>query len=648
VIVNFSGAFVSNIVDVYYAGFNSNQNNNHCGFPISTSSFTGVNQSIVTVDVVPQVNIISPPNPNNILSLPNGNNTGVVAVYSCDTSTYQGGANTIDQVVDVFQQRFGGALRGLIIQYCCWLETDFYRLSAVTGNCCNASNSGIATMSYPPGPFCIGSGQVIPLFTGDSSGTFISDPPSLPIDPATGLVDLSTASPGTYIVTYTVAANCIPNVYTDTIVINNGSASAPSFSYPNPLCIGAGPQAVQPLSGFIAGGVFNSTPAGLVINPSTGVIDLNASQSGIYSISYIAPSGICGPGQSFTFPGLSILSSQLPYSIVASDSCNLNALNVQLSGSAGVQSITWNMGDPAGGASNIVNGSTNVHQYSQPGNYVITAIVQTLCGPDTIRRNIQSVAPTDAVLSFSYPDDPCRTGNLAPITVAGFATGGVFSSTPALPINSSNGIIGDIGNLSGVFTITYTYPGFGCITPGTSSFDLNITAPVSGGSIIPSEANILKGDTIQIVASGLLDYSWQPGEGLSCTNCDSPLAYPEESTIYTVSGTNSQGCLISDTILIKVDIKCNEVFAPDIFSPNGAGPLSNEKFCVYSNCSAIFNLVIFDRWGQQIFSSNEIENCWDGSYQGKEVPSGVYAYDLYLEQLDGVIISKKGTIRIIR
>jgi len=141
--VTFSGPFVGNITDVYYAGFNSSVGNNHCGFPIFTSSINGVNPALVTIDVAPPVNIISPPNPNNILNQPNGFNFGVICVASCDTSTWQGGCNTIDQVLDVFQTRFGGSLRGLKVQYCCWSDSLPYRLSSVTGSCCS-STSGIA------------------------------------------------------------------------------------------------------------------------------------------------------------------------------------------------------------------------------------------------------------------------------------------------------------------------------------------------------------------------------------------------------------------------------------------------------------------------------------------------------------------------
>jgi gliding motility-associated-like protein len=135
--VTFSGPFVNSVTEVLYAGFNSAQNNNNCGFPINTSSFTGINTSILTVNVVPPVTIISPPNPN-YFNLTNGNNTGIVCLASCDVNSNQGGCNTVDQVLAYFQNQFGGVLRGLNVQYPCWLSGANYTVSAQTGNCCGA------------------------------------------------------------------------------------------------------------------------------------------------------------------------------------------------------------------------------------------------------------------------------------------------------------------------------------------------------------------------------------------------------------------------------------------------------------------------------------------------------------------------------
>jgi gliding motility-associated-like protein len=58
--------------------------------------------------------------------------------------------------------------------------------------------------------------------------------------------------------------------------------------------------------------------------------------------------------------------------------------------------------------------------------------------------------------------------------------------------------------------------------------------------------------------------------------------------------------------------------------------------------------VIYNRWGEPIFETNNISNCWDGTYNGEGVQTGVYAYNLYLIQLDGKVVNKKGTITVVK
>ena len=144
--VTFSGPFVNSVTEVLYAGFNSAQNNNNCGFAINTSSFTGINTSILTVNVAPPVTIISPPNPN-YFNIPNGWNNGIICLYSCNVDANQGGCNTVDQVLAYFQSQFGGVLRGLNVQYPCWLSGTNYTVSAQTGNCCGACLPNAVTVN---------------------------------------------------------------------------------------------------------------------------------------------------------------------------------------------------------------------------------------------------------------------------------------------------------------------------------------------------------------------------------------------------------------------------------------------------------------------------------------------------------------------
>lgn len=144
--VTFTGPFAGNVTEVLYAGLNSAQNNNNCGFPITTSSFTGIDPAVVDVEVYPPVTVISPPNPD-YFNLPNGWNQGIICLFTCDLNTNQGGCNTVDQVVAYFQSQFGGTLRGLDVQYACWTPSAPRTISSITGACCGICPTTSSTSS---------------------------------------------------------------------------------------------------------------------------------------------------------------------------------------------------------------------------------------------------------------------------------------------------------------------------------------------------------------------------------------------------------------------------------------------------------------------------------------------------------------------
>jgi gliding motility-associated-like protein len=130
VLVNISGPFVGNITEVLYAGFNSNQNNNHCGLGNFTTSISGVNPSIVQVLTAPTMDYR--PEHQNGQAYTSSLMVGVSG--QCDTIYYAGGGNTPDEVVAYFLDAFSGNLRFHHTQYNCWL-TEIYDLSD-GGTCC--------------------------------------------------------------------------------------------------------------------------------------------------------------------------------------------------------------------------------------------------------------------------------------------------------------------------------------------------------------------------------------------------------------------------------------------------------------------------------------------------------------------------------
>jgi gliding motility-associated-like protein len=184
----------------------------------------------------------------------------------------------------------------------------------------------------------------------------------------------------------------------------------------------------------------------------------------------------------------------------------------------------------------------------------------------------------------------------------------------------------------------------GCVDTDT----INIQFVNSSITATATSSSILLGDTVQLSATGGQNYTWSPDEGLSCGSCDSPFASPSETTTYIVTSIDSFGCRVSDTLIVEVDIRCNEVVVPTIFSPNGTGPQANETYCIFSDCVEQFKLLIFNRWGEKIFESEDISQCWDGTYKGSEAATGPYAFNLYIKKADETIVSKSGTITLVR
>jgi gliding motility-associated-like protein len=184
----------------------------------------------------------------------------------------------------------------------------------------------------------------------------------------------------------------------------------------------------------------------------------------------------------------------------------------------------------------------------------------------------------------------------------------------------------------------------GCVDTDT----IKIQFVNSSVAATATSSSILLGDTVQLSATGSQNYFWSPDEGLSCGSCESPFASPSETTTYIVTSIDSFGCRVSDTLIVEVDIRCSEVVVPTIFSPNGTGPQANETFCIFSDCVEQFKLLIFNRWGEKIFESEDISQCWNGTFKGIEAATGSYAFNLYIKKLDDTIVSKSGTITLVR
>ena len=171
--------------------------------------------------------------------------------------------------------------------------------------------------------------------------------------------------------------------------------------------------------------------------------------------------------------------------------------------------------------------------------------------------------------------------------------------------------------------------------------------------IIKSNPNIIaymdtiieKGNVVQLNVTGGTSYSWTPSFNLDCSNCQNPLASPDQSTEYIVFG-ETNGCYSSDTIFITVNIELMNLYIPNAFVPGSSG--DNAIFYFYGSGISEFEVQIFDRWGELLYESNDMGQGWNGVYQGRIVPVGVYTYKVRVVSLENVYRRKIGRINVIR
>ena len=148
---------------------------------------------------------------------------------------------------------------------------------------------------------------------------------------------------------------------------------------------------------------------------------------------------------------------------------------------------------------------------------------------------------------------------------------------------------------------------------------------------------------------GLL-FEWIPADGLTPDEfIHDPQAAPSETTEYTLSASNEQGCSTERMILIEVlNPDCGEpnIFIPNAFTPNDDG--NNDVLYVRSNIIENMELSIYNRWGELVFQTNDQGAGWDGTYKGKRLSPDVFGYYLRADCFNGMEFTKKGNVTILR
>jgi gliding motility-associated-like protein len=143
-------------------------------------------------------------------------------------------------------------------------------------------------------------------------------------------------------------------------------------------------------------------------------------------------------------------------------------------------------------------------------------------------------------------------------------------------------------------------------------------------------------------------FLWNFGDGNSST-FENPTHEYQVWNDYTISlfVQDSLGCVDSTTDFVRLPL---EIYIPNAFSPNGDE--HNKTFRIYGvwNDQLLenFSVSIFDRWGQEVFSSANINFQWDGTTNGRPVNSGVYSYIISVKFSHHDTQTRSGNVTMVR
>lgn len=301
--------------------------------------------------------------------------------------------------------------------------------------------------------------------------------------------------------------------------------------------------------------------------------------------------------------------------------------------------FTWDFGD--GTTSTEQNPQ---HVYYDPGAYTITLIVEdpTSCnGLDTFE------------LSINYLYE--------------FNSGFVSEALGCLPVEASfsanftdgdayiwlfgDGTVGGGQDTSHVYTMPGTYTvsliTFNCGIPDTISQPVVIDGlPYAYFDDYPERVIVHTTVEFTNLSTNAVSYFWDFGDGGTSTEVNGRHIFTELGT-YTVclTATNSNGC--SDTYCRQVIVEASgAVGVPNAFTPNGDG--ANDILVVKGFGFAKMQFMVFNRWGELVFQTDDPRAGWDGTYRGKEQEMEVYVYVLEGSFADGNTFNLKGNVTLLR
>lgn len=326
-----------------------------------------------------------------------------------------------------------------------------------------------------------------------------------------------------------------------------------------------------------------------------------------------------------------------------------NFINQSTIAFGSIDQYVWTFGDNEA-TSNQTNPIHTFEEYNDNFNVELVAISNNGC-TDTVEQNVNlhpivnfDFSPNSAAgcqpVELAFTDNSATSGN-ASIVSWNWDFGDGFYSFNQNPTH--------VYNNEGDYTITLTV-----VTSTDCQFTMqmpyNVTIypkPIAGFSVDPTVTSIAF-PHIQVSdeSVGAIDWEYYFDDG-NYSNLSNPYHTYDEVGVYRIMQIVKSGYGCIDTAYQVAEItELFTFFAPNSFTPNGDG--MNDQFEWAVQGTDIFDLRIFNRWGEVIYRTFEQDGYWDGSYNGELVQDGVYIWQVELMDMNGEWRKFRGHITVLR
>jgi len=273
-------------------------------------------------------------------------------------------------------------------------------------------------------------------------------------------------------------------------------------------------------------------------------------------------------------------------------------------------------------------------------------------GNTTVYRVVAEIGSCSAVDELNVRTIPYPLVSAGPDTtlcfddtasILGSTNGSNFYWTPVVYLINPNTLTPLAYPKQTTLYTLYAFDTLGCPKPGTDQVIVTVRPEIKADA--GRDTSVVRGQPLQLHGSGSDFFTWEPETGLSKTSIPNPVAVLEQNISYVMRTFTAEGCFDYDTINIRVFKTAPDIFVPNAFVPTGR---NNELRPKPVGIAKLDYFRVFNRWGQLVFQTTELEKGWNGRVNGELQNNGTYVWMVSGTDYTGRKVVRKGTAVLIR